>query len=144
MYCRIHFFRLHETSVNGSTLRKGRGFLKHILSGYKTTLIPAHYCTSWDKFRTTGIDVNQLSDRDSGISFVQNRQKSGHLENEVKQHKIETSLEVPLCIVVTTLRPDMVLFSKRECTAYFIELAITILFKEAMVKAIERKKLLQR
>ena len=48
-------------------------------------------------------------------------------------------LQVPQCIVVTAMRPDMVLYSECERIVYFIEL--TIPFEDAIEEAFERKKL---
>ena len=47
-------------------------------------------------------------------------------------------LQVPKCIVVTAMRPDMVLYSECEHTVYFIELMIP--FEDVIEKAFERKK----
>ena len=47
--------------------------------------------------------------------------------------------QVPQCIVVTAMRPDMVLYSECECIVHFIEL--TISFEDEIAEAFERKKL---
>ena len=47
--------------------------------------------------------------------------------------------EVPKCIVVVAVRPDMVLYSECERIVYFIEL--TIPFEDAIEEAFDRKKL---
>ena len=48
-------------------------------------------------------------------------------------------LQVPQCIVVTAMRPDMELYSECERIVYFIELIIP--FEDATEEASERKKL---
>ena len=48
-------------------------------------------------------------------------------------------LQVPQCVVVTALRPDVVLYSEYERTAYFTELTIPI--EDALEEASERKEL---
>ena len=52
---------------------------------------------------------------------------------------VERQLQVPEYIVVTAMRPDMVLYSECECVVYFIEL--TIPFEDAIEEAFERKKI---
>ena len=58
---------------------------------------------------------------------------------EVVKFEIIMNLQVPQCIVVTAMRPDMALFSKCECIVYFTEL--TIPFGNGIEEAFERKKL---
>ena len=48
-------------------------------------------------------------------------------------------LQVPQCIVVTAMRPGVVLYSECKCIVYFIELMIP--FENAMEEAFERTKL---
>ena len=47
-------------------------------------------------------------------------------------------LQVPQCIVVTTMIPDMVLCSESECIIYFIESKIP--FEDTIEEASKRKK----
>ena len=47
--------------------------------------------------------------------------------------------QVPQCVVVTALSPDMVLYSESEHIVYFIELPIP--FEDVTEEALERKNL---
>ena len=134
------------------------GSLKHILSGCKTSL--SQGCFMWRHnlvlksltclFENKLVEVNSslVIDRDRRISFVQEGPKSGHQECTNSTGKaqdwswladVRRQLQVPKCIVVAAMRPDMVLYSECECIVYFIELMIP--FEDAIEEAFERKKL---
>uniref|UniRef100_A0A3B1K6T8 Reverse transcriptase domain-containing protein n=1 Tax=Astyanax mexicanus TaxID=7994 RepID=A0A3B1K6T8_ASTMX len=140
----------------------GSGTLKHILSACKVSLSQGHY--TWrhnqvlrslagalDKKR---LEVNNMPVVGCSrvITFVREGQHSGETAQCLKTAgkwanardwkllvDVGSKLQIPECILVTTLRPDVVLYSESKRIVYFIEL--TVPFEDEVDGAYERKRL---
>lgn len=140
----------------------GSGTLKHILSACKVSLSQGRYTWRHNQVLRTlagaldkkRLEVNNMSMGSFSrvITFVREGQRSGETAKCLKADgrwvdardwkllvDVGSKLQVPECIVVTTLRPDVVLYSESKRIVYFIEL--TVPFEDEVDGAYERKRL---
>ena len=137
--------------------------LRHILSGCPTSLAQGRYtwrhnqvlrelASTFEQRRTTINALPQTSSKKVHVTpFVPAGQPQGHhptskdtsILQSARDWRLEVDLDKKLVfppeIVTTTLRPDMVLWSKAAKLAYVVEL--TVPWEEGVEEAYERKKL---